>query len=265
MPPIVLHMVFAHEAAHCWEHPDVKNNMGSYLFGATAPDVRLVTGGEREHTHFYDLNGDSSQSGVAEMLLAYPKLAAVANFNAATRAFVAGYFSHLVVDEVWIADIYRPFFGRASPLGNDPMADIMDRALQYELDRRERVDPATMAQIRDHLAAMNLAHLQIEFLKASDLKEWLDFVIGATHRQPSMDGFLNSAARNLVTRQKVAPQQLALFLSSPEMFWERSITHVPQERLAAFRQKSIARSVQQLREYLVQSPPLGGMKKRGPN
>lgn len=249
MPPICLHMVLAQEAASRWEHPDIQNNMGSYLFGATAPDTRLISGVDRDDTHFYNLDGDDSQDGVAELLRRYPELTQASRLNETTRAFVAGYFSHLIADELWIGDIYRPFFGRSSPWGADPLANIMDRALQFELDRKERLNAANMTRIRDYLAAIDM-HIQVGFLSMIHLEQWRDFVIGATLRDPGWEGFVRFAERYLLAQQRVTPHQWELFLASPEVFWERSISHVPQERLETFRENSIVRSAEQLRQYL---------------
>src|SRR3970040_21438 len=106
---------------------------GNLYLGATAPDIRVITRWERGRTHFFDLHNFDEQSGVAGLFDAYPRLGQPGSLGPGTAAFVAGYVTHLVMDELWINTIYRPFFGQRSPLGGDLRAHIMDRACQFSL------------------------------------------------------------------------------------------------------------------------------------
>src|SRR3970282_2922071 len=108
------------------------------------PVIPASTRGERGPTPFFDLPNFDEQNGVAGLFSAYPRLGQPGSLRPGTAAFVAGYVTHLVMDELWINTIYRPFFGQRSPLGGDVRANIMDRAIQISLERPERIDRELM-------------------------------------------------------------------------------------------------------------------------
>jgi len=249
MPPICLHLIIAEEAAGLLRHPIVDQNMASYLVGATAPDVQIITDIGREQTHFFNLENERSESGTRLIFEAYPDLAKSGKLNAATKSFIAGYLSHLVTDEIWILDIYRPFFGHSSPLGGDLRANLFDRLLQFELDRREREDKAKMEEIQAQICDWE-PNVDIGFLGNSDLRQWRDFLCTAVTREPSLDFFPFFAQRFLVPRQKIDPKQLEEFLSSTPAKLEWAIKYVTPQRLTAFRQDAISQSLSIAREYL---------------
>src|SRR3546814_8038391 len=106
--------------------------------GSTAPDSRVITRRDREETHFFTLHDLSDQDSVTRMFRENPSLAMPSGLDAATTAFIAGYLTHLVLDETFIREIYRPHFGALSEINGDPKSNVLDRAIQYELDRRDR-------------------------------------------------------------------------------------------------------------------------------
>lgn len=249
MPPICLHLSIAREAAGLLRHPIIDQNLASYLIGATGPDVQIVTNASREETHFFNLEDEHSESGVRLIFKAHPDLAKGSKLNAATKSFVAGYLSHLITDEIWILDIYRPFFGHSSPLGTDPMANVADRLLQFELDRREREDRAKMEAIRAQIRDWE-PNTDIGFLGNVDLRQWRDFVSAMVAREPNLAFFPFFAQRFLALRQKIDPEQLEEFLSLMPAKLEWAIQYVTPQRLTAFREKAISQSVSVAREYL---------------
>jgi len=249
MPPICLHLSIAREAAGLLCHPTVHQNMASYLIGAAAPDVQIITDASREDTHFFDLEDEGGESGVRRIFKAHPNLAKASKLNAVTKSFVAGYLSHLITDEIWIVDIYRPFFGRSSPLGRDPTANLLDRLLQFELDIREREDKARMKEIQAQICDWE-PNVDVGFLGSLDLRQWRDFVCTAVIREPDLAFFPLFVHRFLLPRQKIDPDLLEEFLSSMPAKLEWAIQYVTPQRLTAFRQKAISQSVTVAREYL---------------
>src|SRR3990172_9142414 len=153
MPPLGMHMTLARELARGLGRSAIESDPGAYYLGATTPDIRVITRWERARTHFFDLDRFDEQSGVASIFATYPDLATPAQLNDSTMAFLCGYISHLEMDEAWIVEIYRPCFGERSALKGDVLANLLDRVLQYELDRREREDRAVVQEIREELLA----------------------------------------------------------------------------------------------------------------
>lgn len=249
MPPIVVHLVIAKEAAARLRHPVLDRYVGSYLLGSSAPDMRIITGASREELHFLALDCEPGGSGVEGLLEAHPRLRKEAGPAPPTQVFIAGYFSHLVTDEIWIRDIYRPFFGRASPLGDDPMAGILDRMLQFEMDRRERANQDSMRQMQAELWHAEEG-VDAGFIEAAALKQWREFVAQAVAREPSWERFRIFAHRFLIPAQKVSEEQVERLLSRLPQELERVIKLVTPERLEAFRRKSIEATVEVARGYL---------------
>ncbi|MDP2954689.1 MAG: zinc dependent phospholipase C family protein [Chloroflexota bacterium] len=248
MPPVCFHMVVAKEAAQALGDSLLEAHLGSYLLGATAPDIRIITGNSREELHFFDLAADGQGAGVKLFFRTYRHLAKGAPLDEATRAFVSGYLSHLVVDEIWIIDIYRPVFGPASLLGRNPAAAMMDRALQYELDRRERLNASNMADIRSKLKQVDSGESP-GFIDKTALKRWREFIIETTRREPSWERFRSYAENFLLPQQKVTHEALETFLASPDAMLQRIFQAVSQEDLKRFREKAVESSVGAAREY----------------
>jgi hypothetical protein len=237
------------DAARRLAHPEVEDNLGSYLFGASLPDIYITITASRRETHFIDLGDEPLESGAEEFFQTYPHLAQSSALAPPLRALVAGYLSHLVTDQVWVRDMYRPFFSSASPLGSNPLANFLDRVLQFELDRRERERRPFMARIRDELMRINL-DTRIDFIESGKLGEWHEFVLTATARGPSWGTFPNFTRRFLVPRGIVRPEQLEEVLASLPSHLERLLSYVPQERIDVFRSKAVDGSVAAGEEYL---------------
>ena len=248
MPPICLHLGIARQAGLRPGFPIGESQLGYFYLGATAPDARLLTGASRSATHFFDLARDEPQSSVEAFFAAYPGLRhGVA--GDCTRAFVAGYISHLVTDEIWILDVYRPCFGRCSPLAESPEADMLDRALQYELDRRERADPSAMAAIRESIMQAE-AFPEVDLLPTPAVEQWREFVAVATTRDPSWERFRLFAERFLIRTAKIDPEQLQIFLRELPAQLDRTLRLVTEQRVHGFRNKSIERTIEQTWEYM---------------
>lgn len=248
MPPICFHLGIAEEAISRLRHPTVVQDRGSFFLGCTAPDIRFFIGATRDETHFFPLDSEEPVSGVKLMFEAHPELDQHSGLSAATRSFVAGYLSHLVTDEAWIIKIYRPFFGKESSLGGDAMANLLDRLLQFELDRRERLNCNNITTILKELA--DSASMEVSFIDDSNLARWRDFVLAVTTRKLSPEDFRSFAERYLTYVHQIAPAQVEDFFASFDSRLEDVLAMVPEETIREFRQQSITDSVRAAREYL---------------
>ena len=87
---------------------------GNLYLGSTAPDIRVLTRWDRERTHFFDLHNFDEQSGVARALPTPTQRSLTPRRSTRGHvAFIAGYLSHLVMDERWITDGLPPVLRRA--------------------------------------------------------------------------------------------------------------------------------------------------------
>jgi hypothetical protein len=249
LPPICLHLGIAQEAISRLRHPVVAENKGSYYLGSTAPDIRFFVGASREDTHFFALDCEEGATGVKSMLQANPELGNSAGLSPATRAFVAGYISHLVTDEAWIYQVYRPFFGKDSPMSGNPIANLLDRVLQFDLDRRERLNNREMSVVRAELN-VSVSSIEVGFIDAASLKRWREFVLIATTRKSNWEDFRHFAEKYLIWMRQIAPEEQDTLFASFDDRVEQVRMMVPEGELRTFRERSIADSVQAAREYL---------------
>lgn len=247
MPPIILHLGIARDVARALPSLDVlQRHVGSFYLGSTAPDIRLLTGTAREETHFYDLAQPDGDSGTVALFRAYPKLAPGTGLDAASQVFVAGYLSHLHTDEVWIHHVWQPYFGTSDE--EPAITQMLDRALQYELDLRER-EPSIMDAVRRALEG-EPATPSIPFLPRDNLARWREFVVNATRRERSWESFSQYAREFLVAQGKVTRAAVDAFLGNFSAMRQRILSFVPDAELRRFRQESVERSIAAAQEYL---------------
>ncbi len=248
MPQICFHLSIAREAAARLDHPVIEHNLGNFLLGSTLPDVHIMTRVPRQKTHFFNLEIEDNEKSVIVFLRSYPELANGASLDGITSAMVSGYLSHLITDEVWIIDIYRPFFGPSSPLATDPMANILDRVLQYELGIRERLDKDNMNAIKSELAYAKLG-AGLGFIDEPTLRRWREVVIGFMERELDWSTFPLFARRYLPSQEMDQNEAERLVTSIPLML-ERAMEQVTTRGIEGFKERSIAESVAAVGEYL---------------
>lgn len=249
MPPLVSHMVVARRAAARLGEPPPIADWGAFLLGATSPDIRVLTQWERERTHFYDLEQYGHQDSVAAFFRAHPRLRDAAVLNESTVAWVGGFLTHLVMDENYIAQVYRPFFGAYSPLGGTERAHLLDRILQYEFDRREREEGEAMAALREALGASAL-EIESGFIDRATLEQWRQVCISVTEHPPDWERFTKVASRHLRKAGIESPAELEGFLEQVPELLEETRRSVDMACVESFFEETTDRTVGCLREYL---------------
>ena len=247
MPNLAAHIDLAQESARRIHDPVVLENMGHFLLGSTSPDIRAITRRSREEYHFATLDFDRVGAGVRGLLEAHPGLRNGAEHSGRTRAFVAGYITHLVADEVWIMDMYRPHFGNRSVFADEASANVMDRAMQMEMDRRSwpALDAATT------MMAGAAEGVEVEFLDQPTLEKWLDWVFTVADRGFSWDRLrfmANRVARGESSHpaHAVAESFLAGMPGSLETLYER----VPVDNIDLYRRRTVDALVDEVERFL---------------
>ena len=172
MPNLPVHIQLASAAAARVRHPDIDSHMGYFALGATAPDIRALTKKSRSEYHFVELDFQTIGTGVEAMFRAYPDLMNAAEHDGPTRAFIAGYITHLLADESYIVRMFRPYFGVDGVFEDRDLAKILDRALQLDFDRRVW-DEAKSAMAG---ADIEPANISVQFLPIADLQMWKEWV-----------------------------------------------------------------------------------------
>lgn len=246
MPNLGLHIGFALDAGKRLGHSLVAEHKGSFLLGCTTPDIRLFSGWDRERTHFFKLVTDPAGAGVEGLLRAHPHLRRSQDMNRATVAFVLGYISHLSCDETWIVDVYRRFFGKGSALAKDPLAQVLDRAFQFELDRRERQSIDDLEGALRAIAGAADA-VDVGFIDRELLTQWQAIVINRSGRDLPWERFRGFIRR---VRPQAADEEVDALVADVPRLLEQVRQHVSEAEVQAFREMSIQRFVETATRYL---------------
>lgn len=249
MPPIVVHMVLARDVADVLGHEVVDGGRGNYYLGATTPDIRVITRGSRWETHFFDLDKLEHQDSVRELFNAHPHLSKPEHLNDETIAFMAGYITHLTMDEAYITEVYRPFFGEQSALGGGLKANVMDRLLQFDLDRQQRENLDLMMHLHDALRATQEG-LQVGFVDGETLEKWRQINIEMTQTAMDWDRTRDMIGRHLRYSGVKDPEELNRFLDELPGMLDETIAVITSERLAGFVEKTAERARDAVARYL---------------
>lgn len=247
VPPLGMHLTLARDAFSHLED-EMGGSRGYYLFGATLPDMHLIAGFARQHTHYVELGQEEGGQEIDRFFRAHPYLARSGNHQP-TRAMTAGYLSHLVMDGTWIARIYRTYFGPESSLSGDPLANLMDRLLQYELDRREREDMGGMADMVRDIEPLSWGE-EAALFDEDSLKRWQTFIMEAAVRPHTWDRFPLFIRHYVSQRSDITEAQAEQFLSDRPRRLAWVLGHVPPEALDAFRHEALQESLRVARERL---------------
>lgn len=249
MPPLGMHVALAKELAERLNYDAARVEAGAYYLGATTPDIRVMTKWDRSDTHFFDFENFEHQSSVAKMFEEHPELASPEGKSKSAAAFLCGYISHLEIDEAWICDVYRPCFGERSPLKGDVLANLLDRVLQFELDRRSRGDPSVIPELRDEIREATVEDT-IGFLDKETLQQWREVSADVVSREPDWERFGYVASRHLKAYGVESEADLAHFLKNIPDLIDQSIKAVTPERIEAFQERARQRALDAMRTYV---------------
>lgn len=228
--------------------PEIDADRGAYYLGATAPDIRVITRLDRRVTHFYELDELGAQDSVARMFEEHPSLARAAGLDAATTAFICGFVTHLVLDERYIEAVFRSQFGINSPLKDDPRRSVLDRALQYEIDRRDRLDREVMRQVEVALAAC--APLSgLPFIEDEHLMRWGATATDVAGQPPDFERFERMMVRHM--RDAGYDEQSVIDeCADPEGLVNEALDLVGAECIERFDREAADLMTERVREYL---------------
>ena len=248
MPSIGSHMARAHVIAEALRNDAIDADRGAYYFGSSAPDIRVITRRDRRETHFFDLDQMAAQDSVEAMFEQHPTLRQSQALDPSTLAFMAGYLTHLAMDETYIETLYRDYFGARSSLRDDLRAPLLDRALQYELNRRELEQGAVMRTIREALAQCPTAN-GVPFIADEHLAEWRDVVVDFASQGPTWDRFPGMMNIHL-KRAGFTDAEIEQAVADGPALVAESLGHVGESRVAEFVDDATERATERVRRYL---------------
>ena len=250
MPNLPMHIHLAGRVADHLGWGWVKDHAGSLYLGSTAPDIRAMTKWPRERTHFAPLSVDEVGIGPRAMFRRHPNLADHNGLSHATRAFLIGYISHLVADEAWISQIYRPYFdphqGNGRVTGTEVEANMWDRALQLDMDRNAIPNMDGLLQDSE---AFTHAHVDVEvgFLNESQLEEWRDWVSRFLSWEFSWDR-LKRALNRMYRDDDAVQNTVDSFIQNMPGSLNQVYEKIPQVKIDAYQQGALKETLAQVRE-----------------
>ena len=253
MPMLAVHMSIVQEVVDALGVSEIREQVGAALLGSTAPDRRVMTREPREETHYFHLTTGKMEDGFRGMKRAIPDMVSRApGDDWALTAFLIGYASHLAADEAWIVNVYRPYFEDVNYLGSEPTRNILDRALQYELELDVRGEPDQLMTWQRHVAAFNGAVEAVPdtFIAWNVLRQWTDFVADRVLTLPrSWAEFPRFIARYL-DDPGLDEIEIETLVSDPESMLDRAYAAIPREVIQQHRAIAVEQSLRHAGEIL---------------
>ena len=246
MPNLGLHIGFALECAKRLGHPAVDDYRGSFLLGATSPDMRLFFGWRRDTTHFFELTRDVEGAGIRKLFTEHPGLAPSEALTRETVALMLGYMTHLNVDESWICQMYRGYFGKGAPLSNEPLVNVMDRAFQFDMDRRERRNIEDLEGALESIKG-SYESVDVGFIDKAHLREWQSIVIERSGRDLPWERFRGFVHR---VRPESTEEEADRIVKGLPGLIERVREHITEEEERRFREEAIQAFLGNAHAYL---------------
>jgi len=216
----------------------------AFYLGAISPDARIISRQSREETHFYNIPPEpAAPPAHALMLVRWPELAAIEHRAVAHRAFVAGYITHLVMDQTWLADIVMPSLYMNDVAWNTqhPRWRLYCLLMSYLEYRAE-------AQIHgSHIASLRLARPQhwLPFLGDMFLSVWRDPVTRHIEK-----GGARQVSAMFARSTGMTADELEAIVRSEERMREEAYEVVPHETLLDFEADATRRSSEAVLAYL---------------
>lgn len=248
MPTPFYHLSIAQELL---DHPGLPGNLrlalseqrGAFLLGNTAPDVQVVSGQNREATHFFTLPVPPNAMPPWEQIFReHPSLADPENFSRARSAFLAGYLLHLQADWLWVKDIFIPVFGPDNAWETFRYRLYLHNVLRAYLDRQILSDlPARTGQLLQQVELQGW----LPFVGDQHLRAWQDHL--AEQLQPGAD---IQTVEVFASRQGISPARYYQLLESETRMDEEVFSRIPRRRLLEYRLQLLEANLELLQSYL---------------
>lgn len=249
MPTPIMHLALTEEILGGDDLPPALRRLlvaerGSFLLGNTAPDVQTVSGQTREATHFYAISRsrpkETTPPAYKALLAAHRELAHPARLPPAQAAFVAGYIAHIMWDELWLDDVFLPYFRHDWGTGRERA--FLHNALRTWMDRQDlqRINGTVI-----HALRQAEPRGWVPFVTDAHLRGWQDWLVkqfGPGRRVQTAEVFAQ--------RLGISVLALEAIIESPQQMEARVFSRIPRAALQSFHDQGYTRSVALLTWYL---------------
>lgn len=248
MPNLATHINFGLETINGLHDDSMKSHLGNFLLGCCTPDIRALTKWERTRTHFSSLEVKQIGAGVEGLFRSNPQLTVDIKSHEPTRAFIAGYITHLIADETWIIEIYRPYFANENLFPDPIQANVADRAIQLDMDRAVWNERPTVDYVIDQINQSNI-DIDITFIDANTMSDWRTWVAHFISTPFSWDR-LTFLTQRMYKNNHAAQEVAQSFLASIDYNLELLYESIPRTAIQEFKDKVISESTRVIRERL---------------
>lgn len=225
---------------------------GPFLLGHTAPDVKTISGQRREESHFYTIPRTSDYPAYRILFDMHPELARADLLSPPRAAFVAGYIAHLLLDELWLDDVFERYFLQDwGPLGERL---FLHNVLRTWVDLRDQARlNGTAAQALQRAEPDDW----LPFVDDEHVRRWRDWLV-----EQLTAGHRMETARVLADRMGVPAAEVEAVVQSPEQMERRVFQHFPKSAMDTFCEKGYRQSMMLVNWYVGRSA--NGQTKRSP-
>jgi hypothetical protein len=214
----------------------------AFLFGNTAPDVQTISGQERAATHFFTIPVRDSTNPQERMFELYCCLEQSDQLAADHVAFIAGYITHLLIDQLWIKQVFQPCFSVTKNHQEMQRHLFLHNVLRVYLDRSERKQlPEDIADV----ISQTQPRSWLPFVDDHHLCQWRDFLAGqlCTKGTPlTVDVF--------AARMNIRPDEFKIALGSRKLLEGEIFSRISKNNLSKFRSRALKQSINALSGYL---------------
>ena len=245
MPTPIMHLALAEEILRGDALPPAVRRLltrqrGPFLLGNTAPDIQTISGQTRDETHFYTIPPTSDVPAYETLFAAHPSLAHAERLPPAQAAFVAGYIAHLLLDELWLDDVFLHYFWRDWGTRRERM--FLHNVLRTWMDARDQQQ--LDGNVATALRGVNPRDW-LPFVSDEHLRTWRDWLV-----EQLEPGHTVQTAQVFARRMGVPAAEVEAVLSSPQQMEQRVFHHIPRSALQSFHDTGYERSVVLIKEYL---------------
>ena len=176
MPTPLVHLYVSQQILEQFDGPAVallRRRVGDFMLGSIAPDAWSLGEMTRIEGHVLPIPPPRDVHGAAELLHQYPMLRDAGALRPAQAAFVAGYMTHLLLDEIWYHDLFDPYFLRGS---NEP--PVRQRLVLHNVLRlavEDELEPHVAPACIESLSVLQIAYA-LPPIPDPVLRTWRDLI-----------------------------------------------------------------------------------------